>query len=119
MLDKLLFEQSGAETHEVYKKAIGNKPLEIFVRSILGLDTLTAKELFSSFLSNGPLNSQQIEFINFMINQFSKNGKIEPEMLYEPPFTKFHEQGVSGVFPGNDAKIINIIREVNQRAMVG
>lgn len=118
-LDKLLFEQSEAETHEDFKKVMGDKPLGVFVRSILGLDTLTAKELFSSFLSNGPLTSQQIEFINFMINQFTINGKIEPEMLYDTPFTKFHEQGVSGVFPGNDAKIINIIREVNQRAMVG
>jgi type I restriction enzyme R subunit len=49
----------------------------------------------------------------------TRNGKIEPEMLYEPPFTKFHEQGVSSVFPENDTKIINIIRETNQRAMVG
>ena len=39
-------------------------------------------------------------------------------MLYESPFTKFHEQGLSGIFHGNDAKIISIIREVNQRAMV-
>jgi len=54
-----------------------------------------------------------------MIKRFTQNGKIDPEMLYEAPFTKFHESGVSGVFPDKDAKIINIIRETNQRALLG
>ena len=76
-LDKLLFEQSGAETHEDFKKVMGDKPLGVFVRSILGLDTLIAKELFSSFLSNSPLNSQQIEFINFMIKQFTQGSYLK------------------------------------------
>lgn len=118
-LDKMLFEQSGFKTHEEFKKAIGEKPLGILIRSILGLDINTARDLFSSFLSNGPLSSEQIEFINFRIKQFTQKGKIDPEMLYEAPFTKFHESGVSGVFPDKDAKIINIIRETNQRALLG
>ena len=118
-LDKMLFEQSGIKTHEEFKQAIGEKPLGIFIRSILGLDINTAKDLFSSFLSNGNLSSEQIEFVNFIIKQFTQNGKIYPEMLYEAPFTKFHESGVSGVFPDNDAKIISIIRDTNQRAMLG
>lgn len=54
-----------------------------------------------------------------MITQFTQNGEIEPQMLYETPFTKFHKSGVSGIFPEVDSKIIHIIQETNQRAMVG
>ncbi len=118
-LDKMLFEQSGVATHEEFKKIIGDKPLGEFVRSILGMDVQAVREAFSSFLSNGPLTSEQITFIEFIIKQFTANGKIDPEMLFEPPFTKFHESGVSGVFPTNDQKIIQIIEETNRKAMVG
>ena len=115
----MLFEQSGIGTQDDFRRVIGNKPLGIFIRSILGLDRNSANALFSSFLSNGPLSSHKIEFINFMITQFTQNGEIEPQMLYETPFTKFHESGVSGIFPEVDSKIIHIIQETNQRAMVG
>jgi type I restriction enzyme, R subunit len=118
-LDKMLFEQSGVGTHEEFKKVLGDKPLGIFIRSILGLDRSSANAIFSSFLSNGPLSSEQINFINFMITQFTQNGKIEPDMLYESPFTKYHESGVSGIFPEAAPKIIQMIKETNQRAMVG
>lgn len=118
-LDKILFEQSGIKTYEDFKRVMGDKPLGVFIRSILGMDRNVANALFSSFLSNGPLSSQQIEFINFMITQFTQSGKIDPQMLYESPFTKYHESGVSGIFPEAAPKIIQIIQETNQRAMVG
>ncbi|MBE9462226.1 type I restriction-modification enzyme R subunit C-terminal domain-containing protein [Dyadobacter subterraneus] len=107
-------------THEEFKKILGEKPLGIFVRSILGLDINAAREAFSSFLSNGPLSSVQIEFVKDLINQLTQNGKIDPEMLFDAPFTKFHEQGVAGVFSLNDAeKVIEMVKEVNGRAVAG
>ena len=118
-LDKMLFEQSGIGTHQDFKRVMGDKPLGIFIRSILGLDRNAANAVFSSFLANGALSSQQIEFVHFMITQFTQNGKIDPQMLYERPFTNFHESGISGVFPTIDSKIIQIIQETNQRAMIG
>lgn len=118
-LDKMLFEQSGVETDDEFKKILGEKPIGEFIRSILGMDGHAVREAFASFLSNGPLTSEQITFLEFIIKQFTANGKIDPEMLFEPPFTRFHESGVSGVFPLNDKKIIQIIEETNRKAMVG
>jgi type I restriction enzyme, R subunit len=118
-LDRILFEQSGLSTHQEFQKVLGEKPLGIFIRSILGLDTNAAREAFSAFLANSPLSSIQIEFINNLIQQFTQNGIIEPSMLFEQPFTKFHESGIGGVFPMNAEKLISIIEETNQRAMVG
>lgn len=118
-LDRLLFEQSGIETHEKFKEALGTKPLGLFIRSILGLDIDAARKAFSEFLSNGPLSSQQIEFINQLIQQLSYNGIIEPDMLFEQPFTRFHESGVVGLFPEKAKRLITIVEETNGRANVG
>ena len=118
-LDKMLFDQSGIKTHQEFKRAIGDNPLGIFIRSIIGLDKNTANQLFSSFLSNGPLSSEQIGLLNFIIDKFVKNGKIDPAMLYEAPFTKYHVSGINGVFPDNATKIITIIKEINNRALLG
>ncbi len=40
-------------------------------------------------------------------------------MCYETSFTKFYESGVIGIFPEVDSKIIHIIQEIDQRAMIG
>ncbi len=118
-LDRILFEQSGISTHQEFKKVLGEKPLGVFIRSIIGLESNAAHEAFSSFLLNGPLTSIQIEFIHNLIKQFTQNGVIEPSMLFEQPYTKFHESGIGGVFPLNAENIISIIEETNRRAMVG
>ena len=115
-LDRMLFEKSGAQTHEEFKKIMGEKPLGIFVRSILGLDSNSAKEAFSAFLSNGPLSTVQIEFVNDLIRQLTQDGKIDPNMLFEQPFTKFHISGVSGVFPDKAHEVILVVTEINERA---
>jgi type I restriction enzyme R subunit len=119
-LDRMLFDQSGAGTHEEFKSALGAKPLGIFIRSILGLDSQSANDAFAEFLSNGTLKSFQISFVKDLIQQFTQDGKVDPEMLWEQPFTKFHQEGVSGVFPlDTSRKIIEIVNDVNKRADVG
>ena len=118
-LDRMLFEQSGLTTQDEFKKLLGEKPLGVFIRSILGLDSNSAKSAFSSFLANGLLSSVQIEFINHLIEQFTRNGQIGPEMLFEQPYIRFHESGVAGVFPLHADKLINIVRETNGNALLG
>lgn len=118
-LDRMLFEQSGALTHDEFKKLLGERPLGVFVRSILGMDSHSAREAFSEFLSNGPLSSVQIEFVNDLIRQLTQDGKVNPEMLFEQPFTKFHQEGLAGVFAlDTSKKIIEIVKDVNGRAVV-
>ena len=41
-------------------------------------------------------------------------------MLFEPPFTNMHDQGLSGVFDEAEAnKVIQLIERVNGNASVG
>ena len=50
----------------------------------------------------------------------NKNGVIEKKMLFEPPFTHQHDQGLLGIFDDAKAnKVIKLIERVNQNALVG
>ena len=80
------------------------------------MDIQTAQGLFADFLQAENLRADQITFIDRIIQFLTKNGKIEKKMLFEPPFTDIHDEGVIGVFDkdmGKVTQIISIIEKVN------
>jgi len=113
-LEKVLFDGGERGTKEDFQQYYGTeKPLGYFIRSIIGMDTNSAKEAFAEFLSSGNLNADQIRFIDNIIYHLTRNGVIEKEMLFEPPFTDINDQGVVGVFSGEDTnKILHIIDDI-------
>lgn len=118
ILENLLFDGKERGTKADFQKIYGDKPLGYFIRSIVGLDRNAADEAFAEFLSSGNLTANQNQFISLIINFLTKNGTVNAEMLYEPPFTRLHLEGVSGIF--DDAKaetIINILNRINQNAI--
>lgn len=91
--------------------------LGFFVRSLVGLDRAAAKQAFSTFLSRATLSGSQLHFINLIIDHLTQNGAMEPERLYESPFTDTNPAGVAGVFPDADvAELIRLIRSTNAAA---
>lgn len=120
VLENLLFDGEERGTKEEFLAAYGEQPLGQFVRSIIGLDVAAANEAFSEFIGTGNLSADQITFINTIISFLSKNGTIEPDMLFESPFNEMHDQGITGLFDNAGAhKVISIIREINGNAGVG
>lgn len=118
-LDSFLFAESAAETRDAYRLALGEKPLGVFIRSIVGLDLHAAKTAFAGLLSNGPLNPRQQKFIDELIDRLQKNGLVERAQLAARPFTDLHSQGVIGLFPKDYPRILNILEDVEERAKVG
>jgi type I restriction enzyme R subunit len=119
-LEQLLFDGDERGTKDSYIKEYGNQPLGVFIRSILGLDVSAAQEVFSEFLNSGSLKADQMIFIQNIITYLTKNGTIEPSMLFEPPFTDINDNGLNGVFEDNEAyKIISLVEHVNENAMLG
>ncbi|MDA9593691.1 DEAD/DEAH box helicase family protein [Flavobacteriaceae bacterium] len=119
-IENMLFTESVAGTKEQFIQQYGEKPLGAFIRSVTGLEQSVLNEAFADFLQVGDLRADQMTFINTIISYLSKNGTINKNMLYEPPFTDLNDQGISGVFD-NDAdlvKIIKIIDLVNDNAMI-
>lgn len=44
-----------------------------------------------------------------------KNGVMNPDLLYEPPFTDIHEEGLDGVFDEDDAdSLVSLVRSFNE-----
>jgi type I restriction enzyme R subunit len=110
----MLFEQGELGTKKEFIKAFGEQPLGKFIRGIVGLETNAAKLAFGEILAGQTLNSQQIRFMDMIINFFSIKGVIEPSMLFEPPFTDIDTSGIMGVFDTEvSARIINLIEEIN------
>lgn len=119
-LEEILFDQTMCGTREEFIKEYGEQPLGKFVRSILGMEISAANAAFAEFLQVGNLRAEQMTFIKNIINFLTKNGTIDKSMLFEPPFTDFHQDGVIGLFDDAGAtKIISIVDKVNRNAEVG
>ncbi|THD66438.1 DUF4145 domain-containing protein [Robertkochia marina] len=118
-LEEILFDGEDRGTRGDFEKEYGQQPLGVFIRSILGLEEKAAQEAFAEFLQAGNLSADQMTFIQNIISFLTKNGTIEPSMLFEPPFTDMNDQGLLGVFEDGDAhKVISIIEGINENAEI-
>jgi type I restriction enzyme R subunit len=91
--------------------------LGIFIRSLVGLDRETATQAFSEFISGTTATPNQIEFINLVVQYLTENGVMEPDRLYESPFTDINPQGPEGVFSSAKVdKMVQVLMEIRQRA---
>ncbi|HEY9170441.1 MAG TPA: DEAD/DEAH box helicase family protein [Lutibacter sp.] len=119
LLEDILFDADERGTKEDFVKEFGEEPLGVFIRSIIGLDVKAAQTAFADFLQTGNLRADQMTFIQNIITYLTKNGTIEPSMLFEPPFTDMNDQGLMGIFDDGDAhKVISIIEKINLNAMI-
>ncbi|HXH54354.1 MAG TPA: DEAD/DEAH box helicase family protein [Gammaproteobacteria bacterium] len=119
VLEELLFEASGMQSKEEYKKAFATgTPLGKFVRELVGLDRSAAKEAFSGFLDEAKYNAKQIEFINQIIDFLTINGVMESDALFQPPFTDMHEKSIYGYY--GEAQVVSLvsaIKSINDNVM--
>jgi type I restriction enzyme R subunit len=119
-LEGILFDGETVGTKQDYIDSYGDQPLGVFIRGIVGLDVNTAQDEFADFLQAGDLRADQMTFINNIITYLTKNGVIDKKMLFEPPFTDIHDQGLSGVFDDADAtKVVSLVDRINGNALVG
>ena len=79
-----------------------------FVRSMVGMDRVTAQKAFSQFLNDRSLTAPQIRFIEMIIDQLTARGVMDASALYEPPFINLHGEGPDELFSGKE-NVINAI----------
>lgn len=115
-LEKILWKEVGSRKE--YEKEIGDKPLGVFVREIIGLDMKSAKEAFATYLNNTNLDSRQIYFVNRIVEYIVKNGLMpDLSVLQATPFT---DQGsVVEIFTDMSMwkGIRQVIDKINSNAM--
>lgn len=120
-LEDILFTEEAAKNKQQFEKEYGERPLGVFIRSIVGLDVKAAHEAFAEFINSVNLSADQITFINNIITFLSKNGTIDKQMLFESPFTDDHYEGLTGIFKKETEviQLVRIIDRINANAGVG
>jgi type I restriction enzyme R subunit len=91
--------------------------LGLFIRSLVGMDRESAKFAMAEFIDGRALTANQIEFTDLIINHLTERGTMDLTRLYESPFTDIDDQGVSGVFPAVDVKLLlEVLDSVREKA---
>ena len=86
VLEEILWSEVG--TKQDYENEYGSKPLGEFVREIVGLDMNAAKEAFAEYLDDASLDSNQIYFVNQIVEYIVHNGLMKDlSVLQDAPFT--------------------------------
>lgn len=117
-LERFVYQSEAVESRQRFEQGFGSDwPLTQFIRSLVGLDRNAAKEAFGQFLDANRYSSQQIRFVEMLIERLTQSGLMDPGQLYEPPFTGIHHQGLDGAFADGDAQqLIVTLEEINRRA---
>lgn len=112
-----MLEEAGGSKELIDQAKEQSHGLGIFIRSLVGLDREAATQAFSDFVSGTTATPNQIEFIDLVIQYLTENGVMEPERLYESPFTDINPQGPEGVFPSAKVdEMVQVLVEIRQRA---
>lgn len=115
-LEKMLLVAGGSPSliNEAKEQCHG---LGIFIRSLVGLDREAAMQAFSEFITGTTTTPNQIEFINLIVQELTQTGVMEPERLFESPFTDLNAQGPLGVFPqAKVTQIVQVLESIRERA---
>lgn len=117
-IENLLWHDLG--TKDDYQKELGDKPLMNLVAGLVGLERSAANALFSQFISDQTLNTNQMEFVSLIVNHIVKNGFLDKTILNDHPFNKYGN--IVALFQGNMDTAKDIVKQIdklNNRITVG
>ena len=116
-LERFLYDSTEVQSRSLLEQAFGKKKLSVFIRSLLGLDRGAAKKAFAEYLDSSQFNTNQIRFIDMIIDHLTQQGTMDAGLLYEQPFTSIHYEGLDGLFESAVAdEIVSIVHKINANA---
>ena len=117
-LERILAESGVGSAEEIKRAKQESKGLGLFVRSLVGMDREAAKRSFAKFLTKKQFTANQIEFVDMIINHLTTYGAMDPDLLYESPFTDIAPQGPEGLFsPVEIDELVETIHEFHEMAL--
>jgi len=116
-LERMLLEAGGTQPL-IAQASEKSQGLGLFIRSLVGLDREAAMQAFGQFIQGTTATPDQIEFINLVVQELTEAGVMEPDRLFQSPFTDVNAQGPLGVFPGEKVtQIVDVLAEIRRRAV--
>jgi type I restriction enzyme, R subunit len=117
-LETILAQSGVGDQEDIVRAKEESKGLGLFVRSLVGLDREVAKQELARFLLDKNLNSNQIEFVNMIVDYLTEHGVMDAVLLYESPFTDITPQGPDGLFTSPQVdELVSLLEEVYTRAV--
>ena len=109
---------SGVGTADDVERAVEEAgSFGVFIRRLVGLDRMAAKEALAEFLDDKRYTANQIEFVNLVIDELTEHGVVEPRRFYESPFTDVSPHGPDALFESDDVdRLVAAVTEVRRRA---
>ena len=117
-LERMLTTSGVGGAGDVQKAKQESHGLGLFVRSLVGLDREAAKQAFAGFLAGKPLNANQIEFVNLIVDHLTEHGVMGAALLYESPFTDLTPRGPDGLFTSSQLdQLLAVLDQVRASAL--
>jgi type I restriction enzyme, R subunit len=115
-LERMLIE-AGGSPELIQAAQERSQGLGIFIRSLVGLDREAAAQAFSDFISGSTATPDQIEFIDLIVQELTQNGVMEPDRLFQSPFTDLNAEGPMGIFPpAKVTQLVEVLAQIRDRA---
>ena len=115
-LGKML-EAAGGSTELIKAAAEQAHGLGVFIRSLVGLEREAVMQAFSDFINNSTATPNQIEFVEFIIQELTQNGVMEASRLYETPYVDISPTGPDGLFTSAEVdRIFEVLELIQARA---
>ena len=116
-LEHLLLQAGVATIDDLLRAKEAAEGFNLFLASVIGLDRETAKAAMDKFLYGKRPNANQIEFVNQIVDHLTEQGYMNPELLYESPYTDIHPHGVEGLFPSAEVdQLVRVLRTIRTTA---
>lgn len=113
-LELFFFQAGDVVSKDDFYRAFPNQELVPFIRSLVGLDRGAVRKAFEKFLDTKTYTANQIQFVRWIIEYLSQNGRFELQLLYDRPYTDLHELGLDGLFGQDSAnELVELITHFN------
>lgn len=118
-LQEMLVTAGVGDADLIEKASTASNGLGTFIRSLVGLDRQAVRDAFSAFVADAASTPEQIEFIDMIVDHLTEKGVMDPQLLYESPFTDVAPSGPEQVFDLTRAdELVDAINEINRSAAV-
>ncbi|WP_348524583.1 DEAD/DEAH box helicase family protein [Mesorhizobium sp. LNJC394B00] len=109
-LERMLVDAGVGQAGDIQRARQTSEGFGRFVRSLVGLDRTAVSEAFGEFVAAGTTTVAQIRFIDMIVEHLTANGSMDPQSLYERPFTDIAATGPEQIFDENS--VVHITRKI-------